>query len=393
MKDLYLKERKLGGRISHARRDVWRPLVFAGFLLLAFIVLGSSFAPRIFQGSVTVTLNGMPVQVDFDTELRHVAARYMDRSQLRGSLFAVDGSIIDEYGGGSPSFFVRDQELEANTPVRRSLNVVVERGEDEVEAVSTERIDIEPELLVSGSGPFREVINPGQVGHKIRSYGEVSGIELSLEEAEKAIPVEVWRSALDRDGPRLVALTFDDGPHPEHTPALLEVLADEGVRATFFVLGSQVSRHPEIARRIVEEGHQIANHSYTHRDYRSLNYEEKRSDFVRAQDAIEDATGVRPSWVRPPYGKMNATSYTLFGNEEVLAAHWSVDPADWRRPGRGVIRQRVANTVHPGAVILLHDAGGDREQTVRATRDIIRDLRAEDYRFVTVEQLFKRANP
>ncbi|MCL2746283.1 MAG: polysaccharide deacetylase family protein [Coriobacteriia bacterium] len=391
MKDLYLKKRTLGGRIRHVRRGSWRPLFLYALVAVVFIVAAIGLAPHIFQWPVSVTLNGTRVQVPYGTELRRAAANNMERSQIQGSLFAVDGSIIDEYGGGSPSFLVRDREISPDTSIRRSLSITVQRGEDRTEPTAEELLDIEPELVSEGAGPLRQVIDSGQVGSTLRTYGEISEVE-NLEKIDSSRPVKVQRSSMDAEGSRLAALTFDDGPHPEFTPALLEVLAEEGVKATFFVLGSQVTRHPEIARQIVEDGHQIANHSYSHRDYRTLNYEEKRTDLLRAQDAIENATGVRPNWVRPPYGKMNATSYSLFGNEEMLVAHWSVDPADWRRPGVGVIRERVANTIHPGAVILLHDAGGDRAQTVQATREIIRNLHEEDYQFVTVEQLFEQIN-
>ena len=389
MKDLYLKERKLGGRISHRKHGLRRLLIFA--FVIVFLVAIASFAlPHILRWPVIITLNGVQTQVSYGTTIGRAASNNMERGQLYGDLLAVDGSVLRSYGGDSPRFEVRGQEQGFNAPIHRSQNIIVRRGADITEPIAEEVIEYEPELIKTGDGPFKQVIDPGRVGISIRSFGEISEIEVGVVEEVSPRAVEVQLSSYERNS-RVVALTFDDGPHPEHTPALLEVLADEGVVATFFVTGLEVARYPTVAKQIVEAGHQIANHSYNHYDYRMLRYADKYLDLQRSQDIIELSTGVRPNWVRPPYGLLDANTFSLYGSHDLMIAHWTVDPIDWRRPGVGTIRNRVVDQIHPGAVVLLHDGGGDREQTVRATRRIIRDLREDGYRFLTVEQLFERS--
>ena len=388
MKDLYLKERKLGGRISHAKRGFVRPLLF-GAIALAIVAGAVMVAPHILQWPVTVTINGATTQISYGTTVRRAALGQLERGQLYGDMLAVDGEVFEQFGGEGPSFFIDGDQVDPETSIRSSRTITVSRGSDTTEPVNEEEVEVLPELTLRGSGPFRRVANPGQIGTTLRTYGTLSGIEISSEEITGLEAVEVRASSLRGNSPRAIALTFDDGPHPDHTPAILDVLAEEGVQATFFVIGTEVARHPEIARRIVEEGHQIANHSYNHPDYRNLTYQEIRTDVERSQDIIENATGVRPDWVRPPYGLTDASVYSVLGDKDMMIAHWTVDPTDWRIPGARTIRNRVVSHTQPGSVILLHDGGGNRTQTVRATRGIIRDLRADDFEFVTVEQLYR----
>ena len=393
MKDLYLKEGKLGGRINQKKSGLVRPLITAfvlGFVAVALIAIVSFVLPHLLRWPVTITLNGVETQVRYGTSIGQAAASNLERSQLYGNLLAVDGSILRNYGGEPPLFTVNGQEYNLNIPINSTKDISVRRGADITEDIIEEVIEHDPELIQAGEGPFRQVLDPGRVGISIRSFGEISEIEVDIVKQASAQPVEVQFSSFERSS-RVAALTFDDGPHPVHTPALLEVLAEEEVYATFFLTGLEVARHPNTARQIAEAGHQIANHSFGHYDYRSLSYADKYLDLQRSQDIIEASTGIRPTWVRPPYGLIDANTFSLYGSHDLMIAHWTLDPIDWRRPGAGTIANRVIDQIHPGAVILLHDGGGDREQTVQATRTIIEDLREEGYRFLTVEQLYERS--
>jgi len=389
LKDLYLKERKLGGRINHSKRGLLRPLFFL-LLALGLIAAVVFYAPQLFRWPVSITINGVHQQVSYGTTLSRAAAMNISRDQLFGDLIAVDGEVYERFGGEPPVFTVRGSERDGDTVIRTRQTITVSRGADITEEVSEVEVEVEPELRRTGSGPFRHVVSAGQVGISKKKVGMRSGIELEAVEVTAPLPVEVVFSAYPEDGSPVIALTFDDGPHPVHTPALLDALAAEGVKATFFVTGVEVNRHPELARRIVDEGHQIANHSFGHRDYRGLSYSDKRLDFERAQDAIENASGVRPGWVRPPYGQWNASTMSLFGALDVRMANWNLDPVDWRRPGASTIADRVIERAKPGSVVLMHDGGGNREQTVMATRSIIQALRAQGYQFLTVEELYAR---
>jgi peptidoglycan/xylan/chitin deacetylase (PgdA/CDA1 family) len=177
-----------------------------------------------------------------------------------------------------------------------------------------------------------------------------------------------------------VAVTFDDGPHPEGTPAVLEVLARARARATFFVIGEQVERRPELARRILAEGHGVALHGYRHRLQLRRRAGELEDDLARGVAAIEDACGVTPRHHRPPYGIYSPSGLRVtraHGLEPVL---WSAWGKDWRKfttPQR--IAARVLADAHPGGVILLHDADfysarGSHERTAPALERILTEL-------------------
>jgi peptidoglycan-N-acetylglucosamine deacetylase len=153
------------------------------------------------------------------------------------------------------------------------------------------------------------------------------------------------------------ALTFDDGPHAQGTPAVLEALASRGVRATFFLVGEQVLRNPAVAAEIVAAGHDLGLHCHRHRNLLRLASWQVREDVARAGAAIEDATGVSPALYRPPYGILNATALRLArraGRRTLLWTHWG---RDWeRRATPESIAARVTDDVQEGSVLLLHDA-------------------------------------
>ena len=188
-----------------------------------------------------------------------------------------------------------------------------------------------------------------------------------------------------KTGRPVVALTFDDGPHPELTPQLLDVLRQQGVRATFYVIGRNVDTYPEIARRIVAEGHEIANHTYNHPHLTQVGAARLDSEITRTTEAIQRATGRRPTNMRPPYGSINArVEEALLRKHGLDVIMWSVDPLDWRRPGAEVVRQRLVDGATPGGILLAHDI---HPGTIEAMSGTISDLKAKGYGFATVSQL------
>ncbi len=199
----------------------------------------------------------------------------------------------------------------------------------------------------------------------------------------------VWRGPGAR---REVALTFDDGPSPA-TPAILELLAAHGAKATFFFCGENVRRMPEAARWAAAAGHEIGNHSDTHPllCFRSARFME--GEIRRAQETIREHTGQTPRWFRAPYG---VRWFGLGGVQRRLGltgVMWTVIGRDWKLPGEAVAR-RVLNGARPGAIICLHDGrelsvSPAAENTIQALRLILPSLAAEGYRFVTLSQMFK----
>ncbi|HHY15755.1 MAG TPA: polysaccharide deacetylase family protein [Firmicutes bacterium] len=186
-----------------------------------------------------------------------------------------------------------------------------------------------------------------------------------------------------------IALTFDDGPHKSNTPLILDILKSRDIKATFFVLGENVKKHPEIIHRINEAGHQIGNHSKTHSDLRNLTNEEiLKTELDPTSHLIEAITGTYPKFMRPPYGALRDESIEFLGELGWQIINWSIDSFDWDQAENEAeeILSKIEEYHHPGAIILLHCSGPN---TALALPKIISLLETQDYDFVTVEELLK----
>ena len=190
-----------------------------------------------------------------------------------------------------------------------------------------------------------------------------------------------------RQGPRgkRVALTYDDGPSP-YTTGLLNTLKSLRVPATFFMIGQQVTNGAGLVRRMVAEGHEPANHSWSHANLGGGG-PAATSQLARTNAAIKAITGSDPCVFRPPYGSTSADLVSRGRALGMTSVLWSVDPLDWQTPGTGPIVSRVLGGTGPGGIILSHDGGGNRTQTVAAAPAIINGLRGRGYTFVTVSEL------
>src|SRR6266446_6273444 len=195
-------------------------------------------------------------------------------------------------------------------------------------------------------------------------------------------------NSVHTDGP-YIAMTFDDGPSATLTPKLLDLLAARHIKATFFVIGENVAEHPEIVERAAREGHEIGNHSWSHPNFGKMSEESVRSQLRRTDDAIKNATGKRPTLMRPPYGSITDREkhwiHDEFGYQIIL---WDVDPYDWRRPGPAVVRNRILKETQPGSIVLSHDI---HPGTIEAMPSTFDELEAKGFKFVTVSELIRMA--
>lgn len=191
---------------------------------------------------------------------------------------------------------------------------------------------------------------------------------------------------------KIVALTFDDGPYPPYTGQILDILKEYHVPATFFVLGQNVEKFPDLARRIVAEGHQIGNHTYNHIDLLKADRQTIADQIDKTNKLIAATTGQTPRVVRPPHGFRDSVVIDVMAERGLKVVEWSVVSRDWTNPGADVIVSRTLSRVKNGSIILLHDGDGvaqaaSREQTVEATRRIIKELLAQGYKLVTVDEI------
>ena len=182
---------------------------------------------------------------------------------------------------------------------------------------------------------------------------------------------------------KVVALTFDDGPDPNYTGLVLDVLKEKNVKATFFVLGENVKQNPHLLQQIDKAGHEIGNHGYTH-SYSSSQFV---GEMVKADQVIFNSINHHTQFYRPPGGFVSKAVLQGVKEKGHILTLWSIDSKDWRNPGVNQIAHNVVDSSFPGAIILLHDGGEKREQTAEALILIIDRLKNEGYRFVTLTEL------
>jgi peptidoglycan-N-acetylglucosamine deacetylase len=191
-------------------------------------------------------------------------------------------------------------------------------------------------------------------------------------------PGDSWTS-----GQPVIALTFDDGPGP-YTPQVLSVLQSYHIPATFFEIGQQVASYPFYTEMVAAAGYPVENHTWSHPDLATLSAGQVGTEIDETQNEIRSLVGETPACVRPPYDSWNSTVVEESTERGLTTMSYSVDPRDWSMPGVGAMVSSVVDNAFPGAVVDLHDGGGTRSETVSALPQIITDLEAEGYRFVSI---------
>jgi peptidoglycan/xylan/chitin deacetylase (PgdA/CDA1 family) len=186
-----------------------------------------------------------------------------------------------------------------------------------------------------------------------------------------------------------IALTFDDGPHPGSTLKIVAILKRFGIKATFFCVGQHIQQYPDYVRQEYANGNLVEDHTWTHPDLQLLSSAEVGRQLGQTANEIEQVTGAMPTLFRPPYGIFNWSIFAQARHMALSSIIWNVDPQDWSMPGTNAIIARVLGVSGNGSIILMHDGGGDRSQTVAALPTIITTLRQRGFRFVTVEQMIR----
>ena len=248
-------------------------------------------------------------------------------------------------------------------------------------------------IILAGILFFALGINPEQGGSP-GANNEAESPDEDLEDLREIMnrQAEEYPETFFVNGPETanrVALTFDDGPDPLNTPRILDVLAEKNVRATFFLLGENVERFPEIAQRILNEGHQIGNHSWSHPNFRDMDDQEVLNEEIYpTSDKIAEITGHYPTLLRPPFGAINNSTIESLQDQGWKIANWSMDSYDWHisQDDPDEIINRIQRIQHPGGIVLLHDGIVNRV-TAEALPGIIDMLREEGYEFNTLNEL------
>ncbi|CUH96298.1 putative membrane protein [Propionispora sp. 2/2-37] len=187
---------------------------------------------------------------------------------------------------------------------------------------------------------------------------------------------------------KVVALTFDHSWGNKFTPSILDTLKQNDVKVTFFIMGPWAKKFPEVAQRMVTDGHEIASHGYRHENYGDKPTEWVREDIQKAHELIKEVTGAEPTLLRPPNGHYSQNSLKVTDELGYKTIIWNVDSLDWKNPGRDVIVERVMKRLKPGAIILMH-ASDTPVQTAEALPILLDKIKAEGYKIVTVGELLQ----
>ena len=345
---------------------------------------------------IAITLNGNEFEVDGDKTIADVLRKSGIRP-LAGDLVAVDGSVL-EAGQGEPFHATINGEATTDSAAKLSAGDVVEIGNgNPIEEPSDAVEEAVPfEVREEGTGAIHIIEGDGTDGVKATKTGKLSG--LVAEQITKE-PSDIVCRKVEPDvgDDKVIALTFDDGPWEEYTEQILDILKENGAKATFFTVGDRIAgAGVDHVKRAVAEGHQVCTHSFDHADGSGqgvnlgfMTPEEQVAEIEKGYAAIEEATGAKASTViRTPGG--NFGTEVIRNLKPYISAEigWNIDTTDWKRPGADAIAEQM-KSARPGAILLMHDGGGNRSQTVEALRQALPYLKEKGYRFITIDELME----
>lgn len=390
-----------GGNYGHGkpRKRRRKGLVGALIAIVAIAVVGVLGYLYWWSLPVDITVDGTKYEVSRSTTVQQLVDQGKVFSK-KGNLLAVDGSLITENGGDDVKVAINGKYAsDYSTRISENCTVTSENGDDVTEdytAVQT-TVPYETQFVGKETDSVTVETQKGADGVTETRTGAISGKTADVVVTEKTDRV-ITHYYPNTNGVKLVALTFDDGPWPTTTEEILDVLAEYNVHATFFNIGNQDEEYSDIAAKVANAGHQVCSHSYDHAagsgkgvnlDY--MTDDEIVQEIQKGFSAIEKATGKTASTViRAPGGNMYDREWLVLEGMITAEIGWDIDTEDWTRPGADTIAKAIESAT-PGDIILCHDGGGDRSQTVEAIKTAIPYLQSEGYTFVTIDELLAQS--
>lgn len=373
------------------------PVALAAVLVVAVVGIGAYlfFNPPFYK----VSVNGTEQTIEAGTTVQGIVDKGL-ATPTAGNLIAVDGSVAQQGGGTAFTATVNGADAQGDQKLSAGDQVQIDNGQD-VDEDFTETTETIPHgesgtdysTLASYYNGAIHVYSSGEDGEKTVKTGNVSG--KTVEEVTKQ-PTDAGYSSYNANvgDDKVLALTFDDGPWPNQTAEVLDILKENGAHATFFQIGNQVAENAEVEKRIVAEGNQVASHTWDHAagsgqgvNMTYMSADEQRAEMEKGFKAIEDTLGTSIEHVmRAPGGNYYGSLIDNLKDIVDVEVGWDVDTEDWRRPGAAAIEQAILSA-KPGDIVLMHDGGGDRSQTIEGLRNALPKLVQEGYKFVTIDQL------
>ena len=344
--------------------------------------------------SFAVTVNGQEQTVRVGTSVADFLKDNDYFGVKAGRLLSVSGKVIDEQGGDRCEVSMGDKAVAKKdfdaTEVLEGSKLTVKDGKDATEPHKEEKTAVAPKAEMEVGGAIQYVKQWGEAGEKAVWKGEKSG-----ETVDKGVTKEPKNFVIGSRTPKpkgdkkYMALTFDDGPS-QYTGKILDILKEKGVKATFYNLGENSGEYPELTKRLVDEGHELASHTNKHQNLPTLNKKGLRNEISSAFKTLEKNSGEQDvQMIRAPYGAFTKTEWLRASDIISCNVLWNIDTLDWKLPGADVIRDTVLDQAGNGYIALMHDGGGNREQDIKALPGIIDGLREKGYELVTVGELMR----
>ena len=368
--------------------------------VVVVLIVAGIFAFNSWMGSkpVEVTLNGD--QVTISGAERSIGGLLDNNvvSVTPGNYVAVDGSTIRQGEGTRCTAKVNGNDTDnMGTHLNGGDKIEISNGTDITEPYT----DSEPQTLphkteLKGVGAVHLYSNNAQDGEQVMRTGKESGITATVTTKEPVNNIVQYYN-VNSNGDKVIALTFDDGPWDQQTDEILDILEQNDAKATFFTVGQCISGHEKELQRAADMGCEIGTHTWDHAEGSGqgvslikMSTDERKQEVQKGLEAIKNATGQEASTIfRCPGGNFDTSVATDLEGIVTAEIGWNVDTTDWKKPGADVIAQRI-QSAGPGNIILMHDGGGDRSQTVEGLRQALPKMKEQGYSFITVQELLEK---
>lgn len=374
----------------------FRNKIIAGVVVLA-VVVGGVFGFTTWDANkpVNVTINGQQQTISGEQRSLEGLLDTNTVSVTPGNYVAVDGSVMREGEGTRASATVNGETKDdLSTRLNEGDDVSITNGTDITEDFTeSDPQTLQPTLEIKGTGAVHLYTQKGEAGEKVVRTGNESGKTAEVTTKEPVNGVVQYYN-VNSNGDKVIALTFDDGPWDTTTAQILDILKENDAKATFYTIGENITGHEDLVKRAAEEGHEIGTHTWDHAEGSGqgvslilMSSDERKQEVEKGMKAIKDASGQDASQLfRSPGGNFDQSVASDLSELITGEIGWNIDTGDWQRPGADVIAQRI-ESAGPGEIILMHDGGGDRSQTVSALKEALPKLKEQGYRFITVSEL------
>lgn len=370
----------------------------AGALALIALVV---FGFNAWRASMPVKLlvNGQQIELPGKAASINDAFDAIGQPATAGDLFDVEGELLEAGKGNRFTATLNGEVVEdASAKLHNGDTLNFTDGAHTTEPSTVqENSEIPFNVVEEGIGPVHAVTQQGETGTGTTVTGNISG-KTAYEVSKPAVDRVYRKYYPDTNGEKVIALTFDDGPWKGHTADILDILRENGAKATFFTVGKRIEEGEGAAlvKRAASEGHQICTHTYDHAsgsgqgvNMSFMTPEEQRQEIEKGLTAIKNATGKDASHVfRSPGGNYPIEVWKNTENLVSAEIGWDIDTTDWKRPGAEAIASQI-KAATPGSIVLMHDGGGDRTQTVEALRTALPYLKEQGYKFITMDEMLK----